>query len=480
MAAPNLDGSVSSTASSTTTISASLTTTLTNDIIVAVVYWEVSSGSAPTVSGVSGGGLTWAKHKSSNGSTSGNIEIWWALAASALSSTSITVTATSSFDDASLSIFGVNGCNTSTPWDTNASLPATYSSATSATPSFSGISTSSTSGNFNIFSWGQVSSSNSAGTLPSGFTQISYAHNGGGARFSDVCTAYKRTTAALSSASFSWGSTLPGTQIESIFASLQGVPPTAQPYWRLNTTNPDDPTQTSIAVALLSLHTSYGGSQAATGGTATASTTNGGNVAGNAFDTDASTYWQSTAVPAQLQYQFASSVSIVEYAITARNDTSYKQVPGYFTLESSPDGTTWTVIDTVADWTWSSQGQTKTYTVGDNYGMPKSALGGGKSLLSVRPSRAVTPPAASNVMLGKAPTGGPHTVSGNITVLGVATAGLIVHVHAKVTGELLGTAVTDGSGNYSVNCGLNWADVYVTAFDPTTYQAIVYDRVAPG
>ena len=71
------------------------------------------------------------------------------------------------------------------------------------------------------------------------------------------------------------------------------------------------------------------------------------------------------------------------------------------------------------------------------------------------------------------------SVSGQVTVLGSATSGLIVRAYAKNNGEFLGQAVTDGSGNYSIHCG-TVTDVYVIAFDPNTYQALVYDRVAPG
>lgn len=84
------------------------------------------------------------------------------------------------------------------------------------------------------------------------------------------------------------------------------------------------------------------------------------------------------------------------------------------------------------------------------------------------------------MQIGHAPTPGPKTVSGTVKVNGTATGGLLVRAYAKATGEFIGQATTDGSGNYSINCGANWADVYVLAFDPTTYQAVVYDQVVPG
>lgn len=84
------------------------------------------------------------------------------------------------------------------------------------------------------------------------------------------------------------------------------------------------------------------------------------------------------------------------------------------------------------------------------------------------------------VLFGKAPSTNKHTVSGVVKVLGVAASGIIVCAHAKVTKELLGIATTAGDGSYSINCGVNFTDVYVIAFDPTTYQALVFDQVVPG
>lgn len=74
---------------------------------------------------------------------------------------------------------------------------------------------------------------------------------------------------------------------------------------------------------------------------------------------------------------------------------------------------------------------------------------------------------------------GTRTVSGTVKVAGVATGGLQVYAHAKLTGEMVGYTVSAGDGTYSIKCGY-FDDVYVVAFDPTTYQALVFDQIAPG
>lgn len=71
------------------------------------------------------------------------------------------------------------------------------------------------------------------------------------------------------------------------------------------------------------------------------------------------------------------------------------------------------------------------------------------------------------------------TVSGH-TKEGTTPVSKVVMVFQKTTGTLIGTTVSDAStGAWSVNCGGIY-DVFCVAFDPTTYQALVYDEVIPG
>lgn len=75
----------------------------------------------------------------------------------------------------------------------------------------------------------------------------------------------------------------------------------------------------------------------------------------------------------------------------------------------------------------------------------------------------------------------PRYVSGVVTVQGVATAGLTVRAYDQTSGgTLLGSAVTASDGSYRIMCYANSSDlVFVVAFDPTTYQALVFDQVQP-
>lgn len=77
-----------------------------------------------------------------------------------------------------------------------------------------------------------------------------------------------------------------------------------------------------------------------TGGTPTASSTNGGNVAASAFDNNSATYWQSTntALPHTLEYDFGVDRTIRRYSLTAQS-----QLQGW-TLEYY-NGTSWVVAD---------------------------------------------------------------------------------------------------------------------------------------
>ncbi|MBB2915847.1 discoidin domain-containing protein [Cupriavidus alkaliphilus] len=247
----------------------------------------------------------------------------------------------------------------------------------------------------------------------------------------------------------------------------------AHTYWRINVSANNG--SANLSIADLSLYVAGAASHASTGGTASASTTNGAQSASNGFDQNSATYWQATTSTGWLQYQYASPVDIAVYGVTASSQST-TQAPKAWTLEYSDDGTNWTVADTVTVQTnWATQTQ-RWYTVGTNAGGTAS----GQKLNSLAPAFALTPAAASNVQLGKAPTTAARTVSGIVTVGGVATNGLLVRAYAKVTGEFLGEATTAGGGAYSINCGGYFKDVYVVAFNPTTYRAVAYDRVTPG
>jgi hypothetical protein len=246
-------------------------------------------------------------------------------------------------------------------------------------------------------------------------------------------------------------------------------------YWRLNISATNG--SVGAIVTELAMYVAGGASSATTGGTASASSTSAGS-ASNAFDNSTSTSWQSgTTLPVQLQYQFASAVDITSYALTGNSNTS--NVPNSWTLEYSDDGSSWTVADTVTKQkAWVGTSDVRYYTVGANAGQTAT----GKQLNPSGPlGRQTTPAAGNQVQIGKAPPTAARTVSGTVSVLGTLTGGLLLRAYAKATGEFLGSATSaPGTGAYTINCGPYFGDVEVIAFNPTTYQALIYDQVAPG
>lgn len=76
------------------------------------------------------------------------------------------------------------------------------------------------------------------------------------------------------------------------------------------------------------------------------------------------------------------------------------------------------------------------------------------------------------------PAGTLLTVTGTVKVSGSAIPGKTVFCHDRRSGELLGTAITDGSGAYSLSA-VGRSSVRVVAADPTTYNDLIYDNVVP-
>lgn len=111
-----LDGSanVNATANS---LGVSLTTSNADCVIVV----SITTNGGP-VTGVTASGLTFSKHAEKPGGSAATIELWIAVAASPLSSVTITVTTTWS-QFLTVTAFGVSGADTSTIFDGNASVP---------------------------------------------------------------------------------------------------------------------------------------------------------------------------------------------------------------------------------------------------------------------------------------------------------------------------------------------------------------------
>ena len=123
-AALALDGSTGVLNSSGgTTASMTLSTTSANDVIVVSCAYN----GAVSITSVTGAGLTFTS-RAKAGNTQ-YIDEWYALASSALSDETITVTFSSNNSYDACSAFGISGANTSAPYDTNASLPVQSTAA---------------------------------------------------------------------------------------------------------------------------------------------------------------------------------------------------------------------------------------------------------------------------------------------------------------------------------------------------------------
>jgi hypothetical protein len=145
-----------------------------------------------------------------------------------------------------------------------------------------------------------------------------------------------------------------------VHAAAQG----SHRYWRVNVGSTAD--GSFVSCAELELHTSVGGPNAATGGTAIAGSnfdvTN--HPPSKCFDGSASTWWASTSGGISngtgwIGYDFGGSPPgpIVEIKWTARNDCCFNQSPSAIEIDYSDDSTTWTIAWNQLGMSWSSLGQ---------------------------------------------------------------------------------------------------------------------------
>jgi hypothetical protein len=96
---------------STTVKSPAFTTTSANELLLAFITGDYLSGANTTVTGVTGGGLTWVLVARAN-TQSGNSEIWRALATTPLSNVTVTATLSQSVVS-SITVMSFTGVNTS-------------------------------------------------------------------------------------------------------------------------------------------------------------------------------------------------------------------------------------------------------------------------------------------------------------------------------------------------------------------------------
>jgi hypothetical protein len=216
-----LDGSATggfTTASGTVT----LTTANAGDVIVLSVE-TLNVGAGFAVTSVTSASLTWTRRTTKTWTDTGgagifnHLDIWWAPASAALSAEVITVTLAGTNTATALIAYGVSGSpNNASPWDTNVSVPGFAVNPGQNAPAVitvAGITTDS-SVPMALYVFGTVATAGLP-TIPAGFTSIASKVQGA-FRNSNSQDAYKNSSSALSSASFSSGSGNGGMIIDAL------------------------------------------------------------------------------------------------------------------------------------------------------------------------------------------------------------------------------------------------------------------------
>jgi hypothetical protein len=110
-----LDGQVTTRQSTTgsTIASPPLSTTKSGDLLLAFISSDGPTGSAQTISGVTGGGLTWTLRSRANGQP-GTAEIWQAVAPTPLTNVTITATRSKTSYQGSITVAAFTGADTAT------------------------------------------------------------------------------------------------------------------------------------------------------------------------------------------------------------------------------------------------------------------------------------------------------------------------------------------------------------------------------
>ena len=160
-------------------------------------------------------------------------------------------------------------------------------------------------------------------------------------------------------------------------------------YWRVYAAaNASSPLGAAISCAELEMHSTGGGGNICSGGTAISDCYYPGYPPANAFDGNVNTLWSGeNGSPNWLGYHFASPVNVVEIKWTARNDSQYAQSPTSMFLQFSDDGVNWLCYqqsDTTA--TWASAGQAQTFGFASPYTWPAGPYVGVGSGTTFNPS----------------------------------------------------------------------------------------------
>ncbi len=86
-----------------------------------------------------------------------------------------------------------------------------------------------------------------------------------------------------------------------------------------------------------------------------------GEAKEKAFDGDILTKWFHKSATSWIQIQYASALAYNQYQIVSGNDMATRD-PKNWTLQGSNNGTSWTILDTQTNQTWTGRIKTNTYT----------------------------------------------------------------------------------------------------------------------
>lgn len=269
----------------------------------------------------------------------------------------------------------------------------------------------------------------------------------------------------------------------------------AHRYWRLHVgaTGGDG----AVAIGELRLAIVPGGAQAATGGTASASSTNGANAASNAFDgvTSSGNFWQSlSALPAYVQYDMGvdNGIDVVEIRIYFTTTPGATTFPANIVLCYSDNGVIWYPQRAWGGLTFSNA-ETKTlgaaalpsqdiknreefirtyrYNAAANVGAPLTRR--------VLPRLAGTVGNHTSLAAMSTPWSGNYYVAGSTTVLGIPAARR-VNLVDQASGILVRSIPTQADGYFRFDqVGLGpWT---VIGVDPRAEQnSVIYAHVVPA
>lgn len=189
----------------------------------------------------------------------------------------------------------------------------------------------------------------------------------------------------------------------------------AHRYWRISCTkNNSNGAHNYMGFMEIEFRASIGGATQCTGGTASASGVDAGNVAANAFDNNTSTVWYSNgSLPCWIMYDFGSgnSKDIVEFACKPVGPQVY--CPNEFALQYSDDNSTWTTTISVkgeTNWrgpgtfvAWSSDTRYDSGSSGQVWRVNMSAQQSGAATLGVASIQMRTTPGGPDQCSGGYP-----------------------------------------------------------------------------